>query len=102
MRPLDNLLAWLTSRWACLCTLVALALILFGCRDQPTFVLTLEQKLEDFWYLYRFIIDNYPYLNLLSRSEGYNWPAHRAEEVVRAAVTDEEFAKAINRMVLSQ
>jgi C-terminal processing protease CtpA/Prc len=63
--------------------------------------LTTEEKLADFRYLFDMLRDNYPYLELKVRSEGYDWLAHESEfeEWVRQSRNDKEFAQAIQRML---
>lgn len=64
--------------------------------------LTTEEKLADFRYLFEIFRDNYPYLELKARAEGYDWLAHEDEfeEWVRSSRNDKEFVQAIQRILL--
>jgi hypothetical protein len=65
--------------------------------------LTRKQALEDFEYLFATLRDRYPYFELKKRTEGYDWPTQESEfrKMVARAKTNEEFAKAISRIVFS-
>ncbi|NLA60708.1 MAG: hypothetical protein GX863_06360, partial [Firmicutes bacterium] len=64
--------------------------------------LTTEEKLADFRYLFEIFRDNYPYLELKARSEGYDWLPHESEfeEWIRESRNDVEFAQAIQRILM--
>ena len=59
--------------------------------------------MEDFEYLYQILKDNYPLFEVTKRIEGYDWLAQKAdfETLIREAETNEDFAKAINKIVTS-
>ena len=64
--------------------------------------MTTEQKLEDFRYLFEIFRENHPYLSLKKRVEGYDWLAMKDEfeRTIRETEDDEEFATAMNRILL--
>jgi len=78
---------------------VACAAMFSGCSNRP---LTAEEKMEDFRYMFNTIRDNYPFLWVKARTDGFDWVAHEEEfeEWAREAEDDRAFAKAINRMLL--
>lgn len=55
--------------------------------------LTLEEKLEDFEYLYNFIADNYPFLNVNKRVNGVDWLAEKENfrSDIEKTTTDDSF-----------
>lgn len=63
--------------------------------------LSMEEKLEDFEYLYSFISENYPYLKVNERVNGVNWLEEKEnfESAIRKANTDELFMKVISKIV---
>lgn len=71
--------------------------------EQPGPTLTEQQALDDFRYLFDRFKDYHPYLALKKRTEGYDWLAHKAdfESLVKSAKSNEDFAKAIARVVFS-
>jgi hypothetical protein len=64
--------------------------------------LTLEERVEDFEYLYGMIERNYPYLCLNERVTGENWLEHKEEflNLVESADTDEEFYRALQQILM--
>lgn len=63
--------------------------------------LTMEEKLEDFEYLYNFISVNYPYLKVNERVNGVDWMGKKSEfrKSIEAAKTDATFEGEISRIV---
>lgn len=63
--------------------------------------MTMEQKLEDFDYLYNTMKQNYPYFELRKRMIGYDWLAQKDEfkQWIRETKNDKEFGNTINRIV---
>lgn len=82
--------------------LLGLSVSLSSCEPAIVKPLTAEQKVEDFQYLFAAIKDSYPYVALKARTDGYDWVAHEQEflEIVRKTANNEEFAKAISRMLM--
>lgn len=56
-----------------------------------------DERLEDFEYLYNFVKENYPYLSVKERMHGYNWLDLKNvfEEQIKSARDNEEFLIAI-------
>lgn len=63
--------------------------------------LTLEEKLEDFNYMYKILKENHPYLETEKRKTGYDWLAHKQEfeDWIRNTKNNQEFYYAIDRML---
>ena len=63
--------------------------------------LTMEQKLEDFEYLYDFIADNSPFLKVNERVNGVNWLGEKEKfkSKIEEADTDEMFISEIGRII---
>ncbi len=62
----------------------------------------MEQKLEDFEYLYDFIADNSPFLKVNERVNGVNWLGGEKEKFkskIEEADTDEMFISEIGRII---
>jgi hypothetical protein len=60
-----------------------------------------DERLEDFEYLYNFVQENYPYLPLKERTHGYNWLDLREvfEERIRNASDNDDFLHVIMEAV---
>ncbi len=65
--------------------------------------LTVEQKVEDFEYLYNTLKENFPYFEMIKRKYGYDWLAHKQEfvEAVKAAPDNKAFFDTLN-VILSK
>lgn len=63
--------------------------------------LTVEQKLEDFEYMYNIMKDNFPYFEVKKRTLGYDWLAHKSEFEgwVKKTKNDIEFYNTMNRIL---
>ena len=63
--------------------------------------LSLRAKIEDFRYFYQVIKENYPFLAVKARTDGYDWASHRNEYEgwVRGSAGDEGFARVMKRLV---
>ena len=97
-------LAFVAEGCASLRTLENIPVAIGTAPEQPGPVsLTQKQALEDFRYLFGKIKDYYPYLELLKRTQGYDWASHESEFEAQVSTvrTSEDFAKAIARVVLS-
>lgn len=65
--------------------------------------LTVEQRLEDFDYMWKIIEENYPFLEVNKRLNGEDWLANKEEyrNKIAAVKTDDEFLRRM-RFVLSR
>lgn len=65
--------------------------------------LTVEQRLEDFDYMWKIIEENYPFLEVNKRLNGEDWLANKEEyrNKIAAVKTDDEFFRRM-RLVLSR
>lgn len=63
--------------------------------------LTVEQKLEDFDYMWRIMEENYPFFEVNKRMYGEDWLANKEEyrNQIAATQTDEEFAKRMSAVL---
>jgi hypothetical protein len=63
--------------------------------------LSMEEKLEDFEYLYTIISDNYPFLKVNERVNGINWLEQKTKyvELVKASNNDMDFMYNISTIV---
>lgn len=63
--------------------------------------LTVKQKLEDFDYMCRILMDNYPFFEVNRRLYGDNWAANieQFRNIITDAKTDAEFYKSMNFVV---
>jgi hypothetical protein len=61
----------------------------------------LDERLEDFEYLYNLVQENYPYLSLKERTHGYNWLGLKEvfEERIRNSSDNEDFLHVIMEAV---
>lgn len=66
--------------------------------NQP---LTLEEKIEDFEYMYNLLKDNYPFFEVNKRLNGIDWLANKDEYVerIKTTNTDEEFIDEMTKIV---
>lgn len=63
----------------------------------PIAPLTVEEKVEDFEYLYETIVENYPFLEVNKRLTGLDWASQKEVylERIKRTSTDEEFNNAL-------
>jgi hypothetical protein len=90
-----------------LLAIITVAISVLSYRDVPCFKaqinpinprdMGVEERLEDFEYLYNFVQENYPYLQLKERTHGYNWLDLKEvfEERIRNAADNEDFLHVI-------
>lgn len=62
--------------------------------------LTMEEKLEDFEYLYKIISENYPFLKVNERLHGVNWLEEREKYIsmIQKSTTDNSFNSQIRKI----
>ncbi len=95
-------------------TLVVVALsVYFGVFFSANYTITInsiapqdlgvDEWLEDFEYLYNYISENYPYLQVKNRTHGYNWLDLKDTFVdrINTAADNEEFFKIITEAVIA-
>src|SRR5690606_21955752 len=63
--------------------------------------LTMEEKLEDFEYMYNILEENYPFFKVNERVNGVDWLGNKNEyiEKIKQTKNDEEFAKKLNEII---
>jgi len=63
--------------------------------------LTVEQKLEDFEYLYNTLKEKYPFFEVEKRKIGYDWLAHKEEfeNWIRSTKNNTEFYNTIKKII---
>lgn len=66
--------------------------------ETPLQALTMEEKIEDFEYLYKTIEENYPYLEVNKRMNGVDWLNNKERylQQVKESRNDKEFAQVIS------
>lgn len=87
--------------------MIVIAIISIGCNNREESIvisnelLTTEQKLEDFEYLYNLFKENYPFLEVNKRINGVDWLANKKEYIqkIRNTVTDVEFIEVIEEIL---
>lgn len=89
------------GRWIHL-TLLSAFLVIFATASCSRRPLGREERLADLDYLLDSLLEAHTFVSLKRRVEGYDWLSHRAEfeSLVAEANTDQEFAAAINRILL--
>ncbi|MGB9809568.1 MAG: S41 family peptidase, partial [Caldanaerobacter sp.] len=63
--------------------------------------LTIEQKLEDFEYMYNILKDNFPFFEVKKRVLGYDWLSRKSEfeEWIKETKNDKEFYDTMRRIL---
>lgn len=63
--------------------------------------LTSEQKVEDFNYLYNYIKDNYPYIEVSKRKTGYDWLANKDffEKMILQSKSNKDFYHSLQKIL---
>lgn len=63
--------------------------------------LTMEEKLEDFEYMYKILEENYPFFKVNERVNGVDWLGNKDEyiEKIKQTKNDEEFAEKLNEIL---
>ncbi|MBW4828224.1 MAG: S41 family peptidase [Clostridiaceae bacterium] len=63
--------------------------------------LTMEEKLEDFEYMYKILEENYPFFKVNERVNGVDWLGNKDEyiEKIKQTKNDEEFAEKLNEII---
>lgn len=63
--------------------------------------LTIEEKLEDFNYMYKVLKENHPYFEVEKRKTGYDWLAHREdfENWIKATKNNRDYFSTIGRIL---
>lgn len=63
--------------------------------------LTMEEKLEDFNYMYKILEENHPYFEVEKRKTGYDWLGSKEdfEDWIRATENNEEYYSTIERIL---
>lgn len=63
--------------------------------------LTMEEKLEDFNYMYKILEENHPYFEVEKRKTGYDWLAHKEdfEGWIKATRNNKEYYSTIERIL---
>lgn len=83
--------------------LMMLSIVLISCTSEELEVegLTMEERLDDFDYLYELIANNYPLLKVNERQNGINWLDERVEfeEKIKKTTTDQEFLIEVKNIV---
>lgn len=67
----------------------------------PSLALTMEQKLQDFDYLYTILKENYPFFWVNQRVNGVDWLAKKDDYIqqIKETRTDGEFGNVLNAML---
>ncbi len=78
--------------------------VLFGCsivEENDGNILTSEEKLEDFQYMYKIIEENYPYIEVNKRLNNVDWLANKEsyEESIIKTNNDKDFFKALQKIL---
>ena len=97
----------LIKRISLLVIILIISLSSFGCSQKKESIkisdgsLTMEQKLEDFEYLYNLFKDNYPFLEVNKRLNGIDWLANKDDYIkkIKNTTTDEEFIQVIKEIL---
>lgn len=90
------------KRWIHFAIAIILSISVSNCNkrvfDKSEQNLMVNQKTEDFEYLYQILKENYPYFEVLKRQTGYDWLSHKNDfiEKIRKTTTDREFFDTIS------
>ena len=83
--------------------LMMLSIVLISCTSEDLGIegLTMEERLEDFDYLYELIVNNYPLLKVNERQNVINWVDERVEfeEKIKKTTTNQEFLIEVKNIV---
>lgn len=86
--------------------IIILIISLIGCTQETNTIdihkpLSMEEKLEDFEYLYKIISENYPFLKVNERVNGVNWieKKEKYKTWIEGSNTDEIFMSSISAIV---
>lgn len=83
--------------------LMMLSIVLISCTSEDLGIegLTIEERLEDFDYLYELIVNNYPLLKVNERQNGINWVDEKVEfeEKIKKTTTNQEFLIEVKNIV---
>lgn len=83
--------------------LVLLSTVLWGCTttETPLEGLSMEERLEDFDYLFNLIMNNYSLLRVNERQNGINWAKEKTafEAKIKNTTTNQEFQREISNVL---